>query len=162
MYPMRPIAPLFSRFACTLVVCGLMMGVVQADDKKSDAPATEAQADKKKEKPTRAQKAQKSPEQRAAAAKRQFKRRDKDQDGKLTLKEFAIIPKKLTDEAKIERREKAMKRQFKLRDADGDGKLSQEEFAKPMARKNRKKPADAAKKARAKKAAAKQAKQDKE
>ncbi len=149
--------PLFSRWTCAVISCGLMIGVVQADDKGSD-PAVQKAPDRADKAP-RAKKA-KTPEQRAMAAKRQFARRDKNQDGHLSLDEFATLPKKLTDEAKIQRRKKAMNRQFKLRDANSDGKLSQEEFAKPIARK---KPAREAvkKKARARRAAkkAKQAEQ---
>ena len=71
-------------------------------------------------------------EKKPASAEKQFKQRDKDEDGFLSLEEFKSVIK--TEEMK----EKADK-WFKNRDKDGDGKLSFEEFE---AGRNSKKKAD--------------------
>jgi Ca2+-binding EF-hand superfamily protein len=71
-------------------------------------------------------------EKKPASAEKQFKQRDKDEDGFLSLEEFKSAIKK------EEMKEQADK-WFKNRDKDGDGKLSFEEFE---AGKNQKKKTD--------------------
>ena len=60
-------------------------------------------------------------EKKPASAEQQFKQRDKDEDGFLSLEEFksAIKKESMKDQAD---------QWFKNRDKDGDGKLSFEEF----------------------------------
>lgn len=60
-------------------------------------------------------------EKKPASAEKQFKQRDKDEDGFLSLEEFKSAIKK---ESMKEQADKW----FKNRDKDGDGKLSFEEF----------------------------------
>ena len=60
-------------------------------------------------------------EKKPASAEQQFKQRDKDEDGFLSLEEFKSAIKK---ESMKEQADKW----FKNRDKDGDGKLSFEEF----------------------------------
>ena len=60
-------------------------------------------------------------EKKPASAEKQFKQRDKDKDGFLSLEEFKSAIKK---ESMKEQADKW----FKNRDKDGDGKLSFEEF----------------------------------
>ena len=71
-------------------------------------------------------------EKKSASAEKQFKQRDKDEDGFLSLEEFKSAIKK---ESMKEQADKW----FKNRDKDGDGKLSFEEFE---AGRNPKKKAD--------------------
>ena len=60
-------------------------------------------------------------EKKPVSAENQFKQRDKDEDGFLSLEEFKSVIKK---EGMKEQADKW----FKNRDKDGDGKLSFEEF----------------------------------
>ncbi|HBK74586.1 MAG TPA: hypothetical protein DD662_04440 [Planctomycetaceae bacterium] len=71
-------------------------------------------------------------EKKPASAEKQFKQRDKDEDGFLSPEEFKSVIKK---EGMKEQADKW----FKNRDKDGDGKLSFEEFE---AGRNPKKKAD--------------------
>ena len=71
-------------------------------------------------------------DKKPASAEKQFKQRDKDEDGFLSLEEFKSVIKK------EDMKEQADK-WFKNRDKDGDGKLSFEEFE---AGRNPKKKAD--------------------
>jgi len=71
-------------------------------------------------------------EKKPVSAEKEFKQRDKDEDGFLSLEEFKSVMKK---EGLKEQADKW----FKNRDKDGDGKLSLEEFE---AGRNQKKKAD--------------------
>lgn len=65
---------------------------------------------------------------RLAAAKKRFQKLDVNQDDSLTLDEFGVIPKRLTDEALIAKRKANMEKTFDRQDTDADGKLSNQEF----------------------------------
>ena len=65
---------------------------------------------------------------RLGAAKKRFQKLDVNQDGSLTLDEFGVIPKRLTDEELIAKRKANMEKMFDRQDTDADGKLSNQEF----------------------------------
>ena len=120
------VVPLF------LVSCILSATVTMpaySDDEKSE---------KKTEKKVVEKKAKKNKKPNEARLKKAFGRKDKDGDGFLSNKEFVVVGKKVTDEAKIAKRKKALAKQFSRKDTNKDGKLSEKEFVAQLKKANKK------------------------